>query len=74
MLKNEKYPQIVLGTDNVYRVLVSPGVEVNFDSEEAIEEFCKNNDFTIKGENIHPKDDRKNASKDRLMHDLKHLQ
>ena len=61
--KKEKYPQIILGTDNVYKILISPDVEVIFDSEEAIEEFCKNNDFTIKGEYIGYHQDRKKLSR-----------
>lgn len=69
MSKNEKYPQIVLGTDNVYQVLIAPGVEVKFDSEEAIEDFCKDKNFTIKGEFIHPKKDRKRIS-ERYLVDL----
>ena len=69
MSKNEKYPQIVLGTDNVYQVFIAPGVEVKFDSEESIEDFCKDKNFTIKGEFIHPKKDRKRIS-ERYLVDL----
>lgn len=67
MSKNEKYPQIVLGTDNVYQVLIAPDVEVNFDSKESVEDFCKDKNFTIKGEYIPPKQDRKRISEKELF-------
>lgn len=61
--ENEKYPQIVLGTDNVYQVFIAPGVELKFDSEESIEDFCKDKNFPIKGKFIPYYEDRKELSK-----------
>ena len=51
---NEKYPQIVLGTDGSYQLFISKGVEVKFESEEDINEFVRNKNFIIIGvkENI----------------------
>ena len=47
--ENEKYPQIVLGTDGSYQIFISKGVEVRFESEEDINEFVKDKNFIIKG-------------------------
>ena len=71
--ENEKYPQIVLGTDNVYQVFIAPGVEVKFDSEEAIEDFCKDKNFTIKGKFIPYYEDRKELSKKDVVNILSRI-
>lgn len=52
--ENEKYPKIVLGTDGVFQIFISKGVEVKFDSEESLNEFIKDKNFCIVG----IKDDR----------------
>ena len=47
--ENEKYPQIVLGTDGSYQLFISKGVEVKFKSKEDIDEFVKDKNFFIIG-------------------------
>ena len=71
--KMEKYPQIVLGTDNVYQLFIAPDVEIKFDSQESIEDFCKDKNFIIKGEFISHQRDRKQKSMRELCHILSQL-
>ena len=47
--KNEKYPQIVIGTDKICQIFIEKDVELRFDSAEAIEEFFKHKNVSIVG-------------------------
>ncbi len=47
--KNEKYPQLILGTDGMYEIFISEGVKVKFESEESLNEFIKDKNFNING-------------------------
>lgn len=49
MVENDKYPQLILGTDNLYKILISKDVELQFNSRESIETFCKDKNFNIIG-------------------------
>lgn len=51
VMKNEKYPQIVLEADGTYKIYVEPEVSVHFESKKSIEDFVKNKKFTIIGKN-----------------------
>ncbi len=48
--ENEKYPQIVIGTDRICRIFIEKDVELRFDSAEAIGEFFKHKNVSIVGE------------------------
>lgn len=48
-MNNEKYPQLILGTDGMYEIFISEGVEVKFESEKSLNEFIKDKNFNIKG-------------------------
>lgn len=48
-MNNEKYPQLILGTDGVYEIFISEGVKVKFESEESLNEFIKDKNFNING-------------------------
>ena len=52
MSKNEEYPQIILGTDGSYQLFIAPDVEIQFNSKESIEEYCKNKKFIILGKQV----------------------
>lgn len=71
--KIEKYPQIILGTDNVYQVLIAPGVEVKFNSTKAIEDFFKDKNFIIKGKSIAYYEDRKELPKKEFVNLLSRI-
>ena len=47
--KNEKYPQLIIGTDGLYQIFIDKDVELRFDSAEAIEEFFKHKNVSILG-------------------------
>lgn len=47
----EKYPSIILRTNGTYQIYLEKGVELKFDSKQAIDEYTKNKIFNIKGEN-----------------------
>lgn len=47
--KNEKYPQLILGTDGMYEIFISESVKVKFESEESLNEFIKDKNFNING-------------------------
>lgn len=46
--KNEKYPQLILGTDGVYEIFISEGVKLQFDTEDGLDEYIKGHEFKIK--------------------------
>ena len=47
--KNEKYPQIVIGTDGICQVFVCKDVEVKFNSAESVNNFFKHKNVSIIG-------------------------
>ena len=51
MSEEEKYPSIILRTNGTYQIYLEKGVELKFDSKQAIDEYTKNKIFNIKGEN-----------------------
>ena len=54
MSEEEKYPSIILRTNGTYQIYLEKGVELKFDSKQAIDEYTKNKIFNIKGENYSP--------------------
>ncbi len=51
MVEEEKYPSIILKTNGTYQIYIEKGVELKFDSKQAIDEYTKNKIFNIKGGN-----------------------
>ena len=65
--ENEKYPKIVLGTDNVFRVLIDKDTPVYFRTLESFEKFMKKYNPNIELEEIKRHENRRLSQRNEAL-------